>query len=265
MYSPFTSGLKYLHYWFTAKSGKGFGIHSPFVFDFITQVLNDKGRYQCYASLESYRKQLLQDSSVIEVIDLGAGSRKGTLNMRKVSSIARNALKPAKYSRLLFRLANYFRCHFLLEVGTSLGVTTAYLAHSDHAAHVVTLEGVPGIARIARSYFSDSGLDHVELIEGNFDDTLPGAVDRMPRIDFAYIDGNHRYEPTLRYFNGIFPHLHADSVVVFDDIHWSAEMEQVWEEIKNDNRITLTIDLFFIGIVFFKSDFKVKQHFTIRF
>ena len=265
MYSPLHLGFKYLQYWFTAKNSKGHGIHSPFVFDFVTQVLNDTGTYYCYEIVEEQRKKLLDNETLIEVMDLGAGSRKGTHSQRKISDIARNALKPSKYSRLLFRMANYFKCRSILELGTSLGITTAYLAHVHHAAQVITMEGVPAIAQLARKHFASLSLHHIALIEGNFDDTLGQALLAMPKVDFVYIDGNHRLEPTLRYFETIFPHLHEDSVVVFDDIHWSGEMETAWQHILQDARVSLSIDLFFIGIAFFKKDIKVKQNFTIRY
>ncbi len=258
-------GLKYLHYFLTAQNGRGHGIHSPFVFDFVTLVLNDKGEYYCYEVLEAAREGIRRNHAEIEVVDLGAGSRKGTASLRKISDIAKHSLKPTPYSRLLFRMANYFKSRNILELGTSLGITTSYLAQADYAAQVITLEGVPDIAAQAKKQFSTLGLQNIELIEGNFDDTLQQALNRLPGIDFAYLDGNHRLEPTLRYFNQMFDKLHANSVVVLDDIHWSAEMEQAWDAVKNDERVTLTIDLFFIGIVFFKPDFKVKQHFTIRF
>lgn len=265
MYSPLRLALKYLQYWFTAKNGRGHGIHSPFVFDLVTHVFNDSGNYYCYAIMEGERQQFLTNHNNIKVQDLGAGSRKGTDHQRKISSIAQNALKPPKYSRLLFRMANYFNSQSILELGTSLGITTGYLAYANHAAKVVTMEGVPAIAEIAKGQFKRLGLSHIKLVEGNFDETLDPVLLEIDKIDLAYIDGNHRLEPTLRYFNQLFPFLHPESVVIFDDIHWSAEMEQAWEKVKADQRVTLTIDLFFIGIVFFKTDFKEKQHFVIRF
>jgi predicted O-methyltransferase YrrM len=265
MYNLVSLGFKYVQYFVMAQNGKGHGIHSPFVFDFITLVLNDTGEYYCYELLEVHRAELLKNKNEIEVLDLGAGSRKGTTVQRRISDIARNALKPAKFSRLLFRMANYFKSQTILELGTSLGITTSYLAYADHAAKVLTMEGVPAIADLARNHFGLLGLKNIELLEGNFDDTLQTALGRLNKVDFAYIDGNHRFEPTVRYFKQMFPTLHADSVVVFDDIHWSEEMEQAWEAVKKEDGVTLTIDLFFIGIVFFKPGFKAKQHFTIRF
>lgn len=265
MYNPFVLGLKYLRYLITAQNGNGHGIHSPFVYDFITQVLNDNGQYYCYGNLEAKRASLLKDKNEIEVQDLGAGSRKGTAAKRVIEDIARNALKPAKYSQLLFRMANYFKCQTILELGTSLGITTGYLANASNSAKVVTCEGVPAIATLARQQFSQLGLDNIVLIEGNFDQTLEKALQLLPKVDMAYIDGNHRFAPTLAYFNQIFPTLHNDSILIFDDIHWSAEMEKAWEDIKADGRVKLSIDLFFIGVVFFKQEFKVKQDFVIRF
>jgi predicted O-methyltransferase YrrM len=265
MYSPFTLGLKYLKYLITAKNGRGHGIHSPFVFDLVTQVLNDTGSYYCYGPIESERQRLLRDASPVEVVDLGAGSRKNDQAQRRICDIAKNALKPPKYSQLLFRMANYFKSKNILELGTSLGITTAYLSQVSDYAKVITLEGVPDIAKQARKTFANLGLSNVSLLRGNFDDTLTEAIQHLSQIDFAYMDGNHRLEPTLRYFEEILPHLTKESIVIFDDVHWSKEMEQAWDAIKADERVTLTIDLFFIGIAFFRQDFKVKQHFTIRF
>lgn len=265
MYSPVRLALKYVKYLLSAKNGKGHGIHSPFVFDLVTSVLNDKGNYYCYEPIEDLRKILLKRKSMVEVVDLGAGSRKGTTRQRKVCDIARNALKPPKYSKLLFRLANYFKSTTIVELGTSLGITSCYLASVKHNERVFTLEGVPGIAALAKEHFDALGLGNIELVQGNFDETLKEVLEKAGKVDLAYIDGNHRYEPTLRYFEQILPYLHAGSLVVFDDIHWSSEMEQAWKKIKADKRITLTIDLFFIGLVFVNPSILVKQDFAIRF
>lgn len=146
-----------------------------------------------------------------------------------------------------------------------MGITTAYLASSNSRAKVYTMEGVPDIVKTAQQHFTFLGLNNIQLIAGNFDKTLPHALSEMGAIDLAYLDGNHRLEPTLRYFEQIFPFLHAKSLFIFDDIHWSAEMEQAWKTVKADPRVKLTIDLFFIGLVFFDDAFKQPQHFTIRF
>jgi predicted O-methyltransferase YrrM len=239
-------------------------VHSPFVFDFIIHVLNDRQPYDCYASMEQRRRQLLADERVLEIADFGAGSRTaGATRQRTVQSIAAAALKPKKYAQLLHRIARYYQCQHVVELGTSLGVTAGYLAAAP-GVQLYTLEGSPAVAGVAAEGFAQRQ-QQVKQVVGNFDDTLLPLLERVPPVDLLYIDGNHRYEPTIRYFNQAFPHLHEYSIVVFDDIHWSAEMEQAWAQVKADSRVRLSIDLFFIGLVFFRTDFKVKQDFSIRF
>src|SRR5262249_27487483 len=106
---------------------------------------------------------------------------------------------------------------------------------------------------------------NIQVITGNFDDTLTGMLQQLPMVDLAFLDGNHRLEPTLRYFEQVVSKVHEASVIILDDIHWSEEMEQAWKKIQQHPAVTCTIDLFFIGLVFFKEDIKTTQHFTIRF
>jgi predicted O-methyltransferase YrrM len=272
MYSLFTPALKYFRYYITASNGRGHGVHSPFIFNFITNVLNDDRYFQSYGEIEELRKKLLLDKTILEVEDFGAGSvnfktklAAGHADRRSIASIAKNAAKSKKFGRLLFRMINYYQPETILELGTSLGISTCYLAAANPAARVVTMEGASQIARVARQNFETSGFKNIELTAGNFDETLPSVIAKLSRIDFAFIDGNHRKEPTERYFNQLLSRSSASSIFVFDDIHWSKEMEQAWDTIKKDIRVTCTIDLFFIGIVFFNTSFKEKQNITIRF
>jgi predicted O-methyltransferase YrrM len=126
-------------------------------------------------------------------------------------------------------------------------------------------EGATSIANLAAETFNNLSLSNIQLKRGNFSATLPGTIVEMNSIDFAFIDGNHRKKPTQQYFELLLTKSNENSIFIFDDIHWSADMEKVWEEIKLHPAVTLSIDLFFIGIIFFKKDFKVKQHFNIRF
>lgn len=254
-----------MHYYLAASSGHGHGIHSPFVFDFIDQVLNDKTNHPCYSLIENVRKKLLKDESVIDVEDLGAGSAVLTTKRRQVKQIARSSLKPRKYSQLLFRIAKYYQCRTMVELGTSFGITSAYLASADPAAKLLTCEGAACIAAIARRNFDELKLKNIHLAEGDFDHTLPTLLSSMWQVDLAFIDGNHRRLPTLNYFQQLLDHSTASTILIFDDIHWSDEMEQAWETIKKHPSVTLTIDLFFIGLVFVNPDFKVPQHFILRF
>lgn len=256
---------KYLAYLIKASNGKGHGIHSPFVFDFIINVLNDKTPYEAYRIVEAQRKLLQKDRSVLKVTDYGAGSLSNTGKIRTVRSISKSAVKPARYGQLLFRMARYYKPQYILELGTSLGITTSYLALANSDVQVITIEGSGAIAGKAKELFSQSALQNIEQVIGNFDELLPQLLEKKNVPDMVFIDGNHRYEPTLRYFNQLLEKTHNDTILVFDDIHWSNEMEKAWTEITRHPAVTTSIDLFFIGIIFFRKEFKEKQHFVIRF
>lgn len=265
MYAPFQLARKYVWYVMTALNGKGHGVHSPFVFDFITHILNDTTKYAYFDTIEALRGKLLQDTRMIDVEDFGAGSATMSARNRRIRDIARASLKNKKFAQLLYRIVRYYQPRSLIELGTSLGITTSYIAAANRAAMVHTLEGSNNIAKIARDNFQQIGLDNLHLTVGNFDETLPRLLAGVDAIDFAFVDGNHRRQPTLEYFSALRAKSVPSSILIFDDIHWSEEMEEAWKQIRGHESVTLTIDLFFIGIVFFRADFKVKQHFTIRF
>lgn len=265
MYSRYQLVKKYLHYYLTASNGKGHGVHSPFVFGFIRDVLNDKKNYSCYASVEQKRKELLSNETIIEVEDFGAGSSVIKTNKRVIKDIASSSLKPKKYAQILFRIAQYYKPKTILELGTSFGISTAYLAFADHIPDVYTCEGASSIAAIAKQNFEKLGLKNIHLTEGDFANTLSPLLAKLNKIDLAFIDGNHRKEPTLNYFQQLLNHSTGSAILIFDDIHWSAGMEAAWELIKQHPAVNLTIDLFFIGIVILSPDINHKQHFSIRF
>jgi predicted O-methyltransferase YrrM len=265
MYSKPQLLLKYLQYYFTASNSKGHGMHSPFVFEFITKILNEKTVYPAYEKVEALRNQLLNNNTVLEVDDFGAGSVVDKKNKRTISSIAKNAAKPKKFGQLLFRMVKHYQPKTVLELGTSLGITTSYLSFAKPDARLITMEGSKEIAEVAKKNFKDLEIRNAEIVDGNFDNTLSSVVCELSPVDFAFIDGNHRKEPTERYFKDLLAKTNNDSILVFDDIHWSNEMEAAWETIKKDAAVTCSIDLFFIGIVFFRKEFKEKQDFVIRF
>lgn len=265
MYSSSQLAKKYLRYWLTSDNGKGHGMHSPFVFQFILHVLNNKSGYVPPAEIEQLRKVLLHDKRVLEIEDFGAGSRVVVNKKRQVSELANTALKPKKYAQLLFRLVSHYRPQIILELGTSLGITTSYFSAANPSAQIETIEGSRAIAGVAAENFEKLKLKNIQQAVGNFDAVLPGIIKKMPGIDLAYIDGNHRYQPTMSYFQLLLPAMHNDSILVFDDIHWSKEMEMAWEEIKQHPGVKCTVDVFFLGFVFFRKEFKAKQHFTVRF
>jgi predicted O-methyltransferase YrrM len=272
MYSRLRLAEKYLRFYFTAANGSGHGIHSPFVYDLVRSVLMDRTGDPAFAAIEGLRRRLLRDDGVLEVEDMGAGSvvgpgggSVGGLRVRRVADIARHAAKPARLGRLLFRLVKYYRPSVAVELGTSLGLSTAYLAGGAADAGVWTIEGSAAVAERAAGHLSELGLGRVEVITGNFDVVLEPLVERVGPVELAFVDGNHRYEPTMRYFEILMRHSGLAAMLIFDDIHWSAEMERAWAEIKADPRVMLTIDLFFLGLVVMRDEFKVKQDFTIRF
>ena len=265
MYSPLKLLSRFISYKIKASNAKGHGVHSPFVYDFIRKVLIDKRNFYAFVGIENCRKELLKDKRVLHIEDFGAGSRLQKTNQRKVSEIAHSSLKPKKYSQLLFRIVNYYQPENILELGTSLGITSSYLAFAKVDAKVVTMEGSKEIAAIANANFEKLQLKNISIITGNFDDQLPAFLLSQNKLDFIFIDGNHRFEPTIQYFEMLLSKIHEESILIFDDIHWSAEMEMAWEQIQNHPQVTVTIDLFFIGLVFFRKENKVKQHFQIDF
>lgn len=257
-----SQALRYFRYWL--RSGNAHGLHSPFVFGLYLDVICHTGEFGAFEAIEARRAALQADERRLRITDYGAGSQTGAGRERAVRDVARHAAKPPRLAQLLFRLVNHRRPGTVLELGTSLGLTTAYLASARRQARVLTFEGCPETAAVARETLEHLGLRNVELIEGNFDHTLPDTLRTLTQpLDFAFFDGNHRYEPTMRYLELCLPHATEESVFVFDDIHWSAEMEQAWEAIKDHPAVTTTVDLFFIGLVFFRKN-APKQHFTLR-
>lgn len=265
MYTAFQLAKKYALFYLQALNSKGHGVHSPFVFDFIKLVKNDRKLYDSYAAIEALRSRLLADKTVIEVEDFGAGSTVIKTNRRVVRKMAASSLKPKRFAQLLHRIVRYYQPETIVELGTSFGITSAYLATANKGATVYTLEGSPAIAAIAEKNFATLSLSNTRLIQGSFNKTLDPVLASLDKTDLAFIDGNHKKSPTLEYFEKFLAKAHDNSILIFDDIHWSVEMEEAWDIIKKHPAVTLSLDLFFIGIVFFRKDFKVKQHFNLRF
>ena len=265
MHSRFQLAKKYFRYYFKASNAKGHGVHSPFVFNFIKFILNDRNLYPEYRKIEMVRHHLLQNKFVLKVEDLGAGSVVSTFKRKSIAQIAHHTSKPRKYAQLLYRLTHYYQPKLTLELGTSLGISTAYMALGNPEGKVITMEGAKQVAHVAGDIFRQLKLSNIELIDGNFDEQLPALLNRLDTVDMVFMDGNHRKEPTLRYFQLLLSKINKDSIVIIDDIRWSEEMEEAWEMIKSHPSVKVTVDLFFLGVVFFREDFKMKQHFTIRY
>lgn len=265
MYSQWQLAAKYFKYIFTASNGKGHGMHSPFLFHFITKILNEKNEYPEYKKVEELRNNLLVDDTELTIQDFGAGSFINKSNVRTIASIAKNAAKPKKYGQLLFRMVKEYQPETILELGTSLGITTSYLALAKPDAKVLTMEGANEIATVAKNNFSTLGINNISIKLGDFNHNLIPILSGFSNLDFVFIDGNHQQGPTERYFAALLAKANNDTILIFDDIHWSKEMEAAWKTIKEHPDVRCSVDLFFIGIVLFRKEFLAKQHFVIRF
>lgn len=261
--SSFFELKSYLNHSFRARGRGGHGVHSPLIYELVTQVLGKKNYHLDYFNrIEKERKAFLCDNTILEVEDFGAGSRVSNTAKRKVSEIAKSALQPARSAQSLAKTIHHYRPENILELGTSLGITTAYLASANPLSRVVSIEGSANIAARAAELWKRLDLDNISPLIGNIDHQLAPALEQLSKIDFALIDGNHRHEPTLRYFEQIRNYCHSDSIVVLDDIHWSAEMNSAWEEIIELPQVTASVDFFHFGMLYFKEG-RAKEHFRM--
>lgn len=190
-------------------------------------------------------RSLKQNTDVIDIADYGAGARLSKSNSRSVQFIAKHATIQPKFGQLYARIIDAFKLNVALELGTSLGIGTSYLA--ENTTRVITIEGCPETAKIAMATFKALNLSGIELRVGEFSSILPDLPNQLTEPAFVYIDGNHQEQPTLDYYAFFKTHLPAGSVVVFDDIYWSKGMKRAWQAIKNEP--FFTVDLFKVGIL----------------
>lgn len=239
------------------------GVHSPFVFNLVTKCFYDKKQYPEYSIIKKYRNSLLKNKNFIEVNDFGAGSRVFKSNKRQISKIANTAGISPKRAELLFRITNYFQPESVLEIGTSLGLATSALSLGNESAKITTLEGCPKTQEIAKFQLENSKFQNIKFVTTKFEEYLSIYNLQPTTYNLIYFDGNHSKKATLEYFELLLQTIANETVWIFDDIHWSKEMEEAWEIIKNHPKVTVTIDTFQWGIVFFRSE-QVKENFIIR-
>ncbi len=214
--------------------------------------------------MEDARRKLLNDDRTVTVTDLGAGSHLNNNKQKRVRDIAKNALKQPKLAQLLYRLVEYMHPDNVIELGTCLGITSLYLQKAAPEATIYTLEGCPQTAGVAQQQFNTANAGNIKLTVGNFDDTLHSIIQQLPHLDFVFVDGNHQKEATLRYFEWCLPKVHEDTLLIFDDIYWSEGMKEAWAQIKAHPQVTVTVDLFWIGLVFFKPG-QAKEDFLVKY
>ena len=244
---------------FLLKSTNQHGVHSPFVYNLVTKCFYDTKPYPEYKALKAYRKQLLNNNSLLEITDLGAGSKVSTNKTRAVASLAKHSGSTYKRAKLLYRLCAYFQFQNILELGTSLGIATHAMQLAQPKARITSIEGCPNISKTAQTHLENT--PNLNLLIGDFDthlDTLNSDT-----YDLVFFDGNHNQEATLRYFEKLLPKTHNDTVFIFDDIYWSKDMTAAWETIKKHPKVKVTIDTFFWGLVFFRNE-QVREDFAVR-
>ena len=238
-------------------------VHSPFVFQLVTKCFYDRKPKPEYQVLRNYRNLLLENKNTIEVTDFGAGSKVFKSNSRQISKIAKTAGITQKRAELLFRITNYFQPESVLEIGTSLGLATSALALGNKKSKITTLEGCPETAKIAQDQLQKFNINNLESVVKEFKTYFENCQLSTVNYQLIYFDGNHSKKATLDYFEILLPTINNETVWIFDDIHWSAEMEESWEIIKKNRKVTVTIDTFQWGLVFFRKEQK-KEHFVIR-
>ena len=255
----------YLRFLYQSKNEHG--VHSPFVFNLVTKCFYDKKKYAEYAVLKEYRNSLLANKNTIEVVDFGAGSRVFKSNTRAINQIAKNAGISRKRAELLFRITNYFQPHDILEIGTSLGLATSALSLGSRSigtkTKITTLEGCPETINQCQLQLQKFNINNVECIATEFSKYLKNCQLKTEYCQLIYFDGNHSKQATLEYFELLLSTITNESVWIFDDIHWSTDMEEAWKIIKSHPKVIVTIDTFQWGIVFFREE-QLKEHFVIR-
>ncbi|TXD81714.1 class I SAM-dependent methyltransferase [Subsaximicrobium wynnwilliamsii] len=246
---------------FLSASTNQHGVHSPFVYDLVTKCFYDSSNYGAYEQLSAYRNALLSDQKSIAINDFGAGSKVFKSDTRVVSQMAKHSGSTLKRAKLVFRLVKYLQPKTTLELGTHLGIATQALALGASGNQVVSVEGCAQTSEMAKTQLKHFGIDNVSLKTGRFEDLLPQL--KQQNYDLIFFDGNHSKSATLHYFEELLETTHNESVFIFDDIHWSKGMNEAWELIKRHPKVSVSIDTFFWGLVFFRSE-QEKQHFKIR-
>ncbi len=251
--------IKYIVYRLRRRGRRGHGIHSPFLFGFNRDVLNSSIQYQEYRKIDDYRKSLGIDKRSITVTDHGAGSAIFSSESRRVCDILRVSASSVKTGRLLFRLAKYLNPENTIEMGTSLGFGTMCLATGSPKGKIYSLEACANQLEVAGRYLGRAGVNNVELVRGDFSESLPRLMKKMHHIDLAYFDGDHRKESLLWQYNVCRDKATDSSIFVLGDIHWSPGMEEAWRIISSEPEVTLSVDLFWCGLLFFRKGM-AKQH-----
>jgi len=257
-------GFLFLKYFLFRPHYKGHGIHSPFMYRFVINVLNPVVPNDPVQGIRMLQRQLLDDKSLITIEDLGAASDTGRKTVRSVRYIAKNSSSTIKYGKLLYNVTSYFQPASILELGTGLGLGTVFMATGCPTSKILSMEGSQAILERARKNFEQLQIKSVRTHQGNFTQLLANLSNHPEKFDLIFMDGNHRYEPTLSYFDTCLSCLNPPGIIILDDIRWSPEMYRAWQQIIQDKRVNVSIDLFQLGILFINPKLR-KQHFFIYY
>ena len=249
--------LHFIKHFFTATR-RGHGVHSPFIFQLCEEVFYNSNTFYDFEELQKVRQELLQNLNTIQIEDFGAGSKILNTKNRKIKDIAAHGVSKVHQAEMLFRLINFLKSQSIIELGTSLGLTTLYLAKANSKAKVFTIEGSKSLSEFASELAFKHDIKNIQFIHSKFDLALKQILEKNKTIDFLYIDGNHTYKATVEYFELALSKINNETVFIFDDIYWSAGMTKAWSEIKKHSLVTICIDTFYFGIIFFRKEVKEK-------
>lgn len=248
--------IRYLGFYIKAKTK--YDVDSPFVTSFINHVLEDNRFFYAFSLIKWVRQQLLKDSKKLQITDYGAGSLLTSSNQREVRHIARHGAINDRQGRYLFKISHFYRPELTIELGTSLGISTLYFALADSRHQVISVEGSEAIAERAAETIHGLRTPNISLIQDTFDKALDKILKESPKVDLVYLDGDHRKGSSIRYFERCLPHFHEKSIMIVADIYWSVEMQTAWNQMKSHPRVSLAIDLFDFGILFFDQAIREK-------
>ncbi len=251
--------VSYIKHFFIAKR-KGHGVHSPFAYQLCEEVFYNKNYFYELENLNNIRNTLFKNNERLFVEDFGAGSKIFKNSSRKIKSIAATGISTRYQSEILFRLFNFLNCNNAVELGTSIGINSLYLAKANSKSSIITIEGCLALYKFAIQLSENNKFKNIQFINDNFDSALPKVLNILNKLDFIFIDGNHTHDATIKYFELALTKKHNNSVFIFDDIYWSKEMTKAWKKIIQNDSVTMSIDTFYFGMVFFKNEIKEKFH-----
>ncbi|MEZ5043495.1 MAG: class I SAM-dependent methyltransferase [Saprospiraceae bacterium] len=240
-----------------------YDIHSPFVAGLVKALLEDRRWFYVFSDISGLRDYIAQNKQVIPQSNFGAGSQILLTPGVSVAKLGQTVAVDDKSGRLLFRLVNFLKPKYLLEMGSSLGLSAIFQAAGSLDGQLISIEGSPEISQLARQHVDGLGYKNIHIVNGVFSEQLPEVLQQLPQLDYVYLDGDHRLKPTLSYFESCLPHLHTQSAFVLADIYWSDEMLEAWEQLKLHPRVNLSVDFYDFGILFFREEQRQKEHFAV--